>query len=138
MGTTTGRATLKNARLQLGLTAREAGRLAEISHTLVGYYEARFDDLSATNLYPLGGQEHRETILQSCRDIATQYFRDDDEQLCKREHDRFMERLRASVEHDRRNSPDFIGFNNDGSCVVVNRHGSDFTCTLRHNLGGGP
>ena len=105
-------------------------------YSLKCYYDVQVVKLSATNLYPLGGQALAETILQSCLDIAAQRYQDDP---AGREHDLFMQRLGASVESDRRNAPQFLGYNNDNSTEsCVTRHGNNFTCTLRHNLGGGP
>jgi len=98
------------------------------AYDLVYHYNARFAELSATNLYALGGQAHRDTILQSCRDVATQFFRDSDLALRQREHEMYLERLQASVEFDRRNSPAFLGYNNEGTKTTVVRHGHDFFC----------
>lgn len=108
------------------------------AYDLIYHYHARFAALSNTNRYPLGGQAHADTILQSCRDVATQFHRDADPALQKREHDVYFERLQASIEFDRRNSPAVLGYNNDGTRVVAIRHGTDFACSLDHNLGGGP
>lgn len=104
-------------------------------YNLVYYYDAKPERLSAVNLYPLGGQPHADTLLQSCRDVAAQRMLD---QAGGPEHQLFLQRLQASVEFDRRHAPTFLGYNNEtgrGPCIT--RHGSDFTCTLKHNLGGG-
>ncbi len=107
----------------------------DAAYSLIAYYDVRVEDLSESNPYPLGGQAHAETLLQSCRDIAAQRYKD---QPAGPEHDLFLQRLQASVEFDRRNSPAFLGYNNsrDGA-FCISRHGSDFRCTLKHNLGGG-
>ena len=107
----------------------------DAAYALVAYYDVSPVRLSGTYPYPLGGQPHSATILQSCRDIAAQWYK---EQPAGPEHELFMQRLQASVEYDRRHSPAFLGYNNDGAggkCIT--RHGGDFKCTLRHNLGGG-
>lgn len=98
------------------------------------YYDAKVGTLSETNSYMLGGQAHFETILQSCRDVAATRYKDDP---AGREHTLFLERLRASVEADRRLSPKTLGFNDDGGRIRHTRHGDEFTVTLTHNLGGG-
>lgn len=102
---------------------------------LVTRYDAKVDPWTETNMYPLGGQAHFDTILQSCRDIAAARYKDDPR---GREHDLFLERLRASVEADRRHSPKTLGFNNDGRRITHTRHGTEFSVSLSHNLGGGP
>ncbi len=93
---------------------------------IVYHFDAKTAPLSSTNLYPLGGQAHSETILQSCRDIADARYNDNPGGP---EHGLFLERLRASVEADRRNSPKTLGFNNDGRKIIHTRHGSSFTVT---------
>ena len=108
----------------------------DAEYTLRYYYDVRSAALSAVNLYPLGAQDHGETILQSCRDIAAQRYLD---QAGSPEHVLFLQRLQAAVEADRRNAPAFLGYNHDHERgPYFTRHGSDFTCTLKHNLGGGP
>jgi hypothetical protein len=103
------------------------------AYGIVYHFDVRVEPLSDTNLYPLGGQAISEALLQSCRDIAAQRYRDEPG---SREHDLFIQRLQASVEFDRRNSPEVLGYNRDGSQTCrISRHGSDFTCTLKHNLG---
>jgi|GEM_PF-2332145 len=90
-------------------------------------------ELSATYPYPLGGQPHQETLLQSCRDKAAQFLNDDS---ASAEHGLFLERLSASVEWDRRNGPRMLGYNSDGELSV--RAGREpnyaFTASLRRNL----
>lgn len=67
--------------------------------------------LSAVNLYPLGGMAHGETIMQSCLAIAEQRYDDNDGPQYKR----FLERLAASIVHDRDiSTPDYFGYNGDG------------------------
>lgn len=93
---------------------------------IVYHYDAKVNVLSATNAYPLGGQAHSETIMQSCRDIAATRYKDDP---AGREHQLFLERLKASIESDRRSSPKTLGVNNDGQKITYTRHGTEFTVT---------
>ncbi len=98
------------------------------------HYDAKVDPLSEANAYPLGGQAHSETILQSCRDIAATRYKDDPG---SREHALFLERLRASIESDRRHSPKTLGFNTDGRRITHTRHGTEFSVSMTGNLGTG-
>lgn len=107
----------------------------DAAYGIVTHYDAKVSQLSETNYYMLGGQAHFETILNSCRDIAATRYKDDP---AGREHVLFLERLRASVEADRRLSPKTLGFNNDGRRITHTRHGTEFSVSLTHNLGGGP
>jgi len=68
--------------------------------------------LTNANPYPYGGSVHSETILQSCLSIAEQRLNDE-----KGIHwDKFLERLSASIQYDRKVSgPDFLGYNGDNS-----------------------
>lgn len=68
--------------------------------------------LSNENPYPYGGQAHSETILESCLAIAEQRLND-----IKGIHwEKFMERLAASIQIDRKTSgADFLGYNADRS-----------------------
>ena len=106
----------------------------DAAYGIIYHYDAKVDPLSSSNLHPLGGQAHSETLLQSCRDIAAARYKDDPG---GREHVMFLERLRASVEADRRHSPKTLGFNNDGRRITHIRHGTQFSVSLTHNLGGG-
>lgn len=107
----------------------------DAAYGLIYHYDAKVNPLSSVNLYPLGGQAHSETLLQSCRDIASAWYKDDPG---GREHTLFLERLTASVESDRRLSPKTLGFNEDGRKITHTRHGTEFSVSLTHNLGGGP
>lgn len=106
----------------------------DAEYGIVYHYDAKVSQLSDSNPYVLGGQPHFETILQSCRDVAAARYKDDPG---GREHIMFLERLRASVEADRRLSPKTLGFNEDGWRVTHTRHGHDFTVSMRGNLGTG-
>ena len=104
----------------------------DAAYTLIYHYDSAVGTLSETNPYMLGGQAHFETILQSCRDIAAARYKDDPG---GREHVMFLERLRASVEADRRLAPKTLGFNEDGTKITHTRHGVDFSVSMRNNLG---
>lgn len=106
----------------------------DAAYGIVYHYDVRVDPLTETNSYLLGGQPHFDTILQSCRDVAATRYMDD---AGGKEHALFVERLRASVEADRRLSPKTLGFNEDGRRITHTRHGTEFSVSLRHNLGGG-
>jgi len=78
------------------------------------YYRSRIVpvDLSASNTTPYGGKEHAQTILEAC--LAEAEVEADKERLIH--HERFMQRLQASVHLDRRaNAPDTLGYNRDRS-----------------------
>ena len=109
--------------------------IPDAAYTLIYQYDALVGELSTSNEYPLGGQPHAQTLLQSCRDIAAQTVNDD---AGGREHELYLERLRASVEYDRRHAPDMLGTNSNGVHRTFTRHGTDFTASMDHNLGGGP
>jgi hypothetical protein len=100
----------------------------DAAYGIVYHYDAKVDVLSSTYPYPLGGQAHSETILQSCRDIAATRYKDNPG---SREHDLFLERLKASIESDRRLSPKTLGMNDDGQRTVYTRHGTEFP--VRHD-----
>lgn len=106
----------------------------DAAYDIVYYYDAKVYPPSTVRSILLGGQAHSETILQSCRDIAAARYRDDPAGL---EHSLFLERLRASIEADRRNSPKTLGINDDGRRITHTRHGTEFAVSLTHNLGGG-
>ena len=102
------------------------------AYGILYHYDAKVNVLSSTYPYPLGGQAHSEAILQSCRDIADTRYNDNPS---GREHQLFLERLKASIESDRRLSPSILGVNNDGMRTVYRRHGENWSVRLTHNLG---
>lgn len=105
------------------------------AYGLIYCYNAKVTPLSVDFPHPLGGQTIADVLIQSCRDMVSRDFRDDPG---GREHDLFLQRLQASVETDRRNSPQFLGYNTDKvGRSSVTRRGRDFRCSLKHNLGGG-
>lgn len=74
-------------------------------------YYVHPDALSGVMPYAYGGMAHAETILESCLAIAEQ--RRDDAMGVHTA--KFMERLSASISHDRRNKPQLLGYNGDRS-----------------------
>jgi len=98
------------------------------AYTLSYAFDVLVVDLSDANPYPLGGQPHNLTLLQSCRDLVDVLINDGVSN--GREHARFLERLAASVEYDRRNAPAALGYNGDGERRIVVRHGTDFSCSI--------
>ena len=85
--------------------------------------------LSNENPYPYGGQLHCETILESCLSIAEQRLNDE-----KAIHwDKFMERLTASIQIDRKTSgADFLGYNADRSDGAGNTASDRLTYVTVH------
>ena len=107
----------------------------DAAYGLIYHYDAKVDRLCQARPLLLGGPAHANTIMQSCRDIAAQRYKD---QPNGPEHQLFLEMLKASIEADRRHSPKTLGMNCDGQRTVYTRHGTEFTVSLTHNLGGGP
>ena len=77
--------------------------------TLVGRYYAVPWAISDAAPYPLGGQPHFETLLESCL-AAAQLFMNDTLGVHTQ---KFQERLAASISHDKRMSPRHYGYNYD-------------------------
>jgi hypothetical protein len=80
-------------------------------YTLSYKYAVLPNALSADNPWPLGGEEHAETILQSCRAAA-------DRRINGRhgeEWDLFITMLRSSILRDSRLAPESLGYNADDS-----------------------
>ena len=67
--------------------------------------------LTSTNIYTYGGMQHGETLLESCLAIAEQRMND----VAGLHTQKFMERLSASVEVDKRLLPPNMGYNGDRS-----------------------
>jgi hypothetical protein len=65
----------------------------------------------STVVYPLGGECHAETILQSCLAIAELMYND----LPGPQNELWMQRLRASIAFDRKQAPETLGYNRDNS-----------------------
>ena len=83
----------------------------DAAYTLTYHYVALLLKLSASYPYPFGGMAHAETILESCLAIAEE--RMDDAKAVHAQ--KWIERLVASVNSDRRRAPEFMGYNGDRS-----------------------
>ena len=82
------------------------------NYTLEYSYIPLMDVLTASAPYPWGGEPHTETIIASCLAVAEERLND----TRGEKWNRFMERLRASVDFDRRmNTPETLGYVRDGS-----------------------
>tara|TARA_R110000824_G_scaffold32222_1_gene104187 strand:+ start:8216 stop:9319 length:1104 start_codon:yes stop_codon:yes gene_type:complete len=82
------------------------------AYTLSYKYHALQAKLTAANPYPLGGQVHAETILESCLAITEQRM----ENQAGIHTQKFMERLAASMAHDKQYfTPERLGYNADRS-----------------------
>ena len=82
------------------------------AYTLSYRYHALQSKLTASNPYPLGGEAHAETILESCLAIAEQRM----ENQAGVHSQKFHERLAASISHDKQQfTPERMGYNSDRS-----------------------
>jgi hypothetical protein len=81
-------------------------------YTLSYSYHALPSKLTASNPYPLGGQAHAETILESCLAIAESRM----DNVAGIHAAAFQQRLRASISFDQKmNTAERMGYNGDGS-----------------------
>lgn len=71
------------------------------NYTLAYQYEVIPYSLTDNRIYPYGGAVHAETILQSCLAAAELHI----EREHGAQHERFMERLKASIKKDQQLSP---------------------------------
>lgn len=86
----------------------------DASYTLRYKYMVSPNDITDAAKWPLGGMFHADTILQSCLSIAE--LRVNDERGVQWQ--AFMERLAASVHHDRNQmTPETLGYNADASLM---------------------
>lgn len=70
----------------------------------------------STGQYPLGGMEHAETILASAMYVASQHLHNEQPGRIQSAKDNFMDRLAASVHHDRAlMGREKFGYNGDNS-----------------------
>ncbi len=83
----------------------------DLEYDVLMPYVPNPDALTSQASYPWGGMAHAETVLQSC--LAVAEHRVENERGI--EYVRFMERLKASADHDRRLRPPFLGRNVDRS-----------------------
>jgi len=80
--------------------------------TLNGQYYSNPYNISASAIYPMGGQPHSETLLESCLASAELLMND----TAGLHTAKFMECLKSSIALDRSHSgPKFFGYNGDGS-----------------------
>lgn len=89
---------------------------ADQAYTIQVPYYFVPEALSEPRPYALGGPNHAETILEACLSVAEQRLDD----AASIHSALFMERLAASISLDRRNKPNFLGYNRDRS---DERHG---------------
>lgn len=85
--------------------------IADQAYTLLFPYYISPDALTTGNPFPLGGLQHAETVREACL-MAAENFLDDAAQI---HHQKFMERLAASVNMDRRLKAQLTGYNGDNS-----------------------
>ncbi len=83
---------------------------ADVEYVLQIAYTIVPNALTAANPYPYGGPVHSMTLLESCLSVA-EANQDDTLGLHKA---LFMERLQASVSHDRKFRPRHLGYMGDG------------------------
>lgn len=77
---------------------------------LTGQYRVNPFQVTDSKPFPMGGQPHAETLIASCISAAHKFLRDDYQSGAWAE---FMERLRASVSHDRQESHRNLGYSSD-------------------------
>lgn len=135
----TGRPMHAAVRWEKGTTADRSQRAtlvvwpqADRDYTLQVAYYVNPDALSASFPYHMGGMPHSETVLASCKAAAE---RDLDDQIDGPQQRNYLVRLAASVNADRRNKPQALGYNGDRSDWKHAGRGRDLT---RHdwNYGG--
>jgi hypothetical protein len=103
---------------------------ADQNYTINFPYYIHPDALTTGTPFPLGGLIHAETIRESCL-MAAENFLDDTSQIHAQ---KFMERLTASVNNDRRLKPQLVGLNRDRSDLAA----LDYNRQILHyfNYGG--
>ena len=74
-------------------------------------YHAIPNMISATSPHPHGGAEHAETIMASVKSAAEFHI----DSMHGVHHQKFLERLSASISRDNRLRPRNLGYNGDGS-----------------------
>ena len=89
----------------------------DAAYRITGRYQALLGKLTATNIYPAGGAPHAET-LKAAIQAAAELSMDDTRGPY---HERFMERIAASVAYDRQAfAPANLGYNGDRSDLSKN------------------
>lgn len=82
------------------------------AYTLSYKYHALANKLTTGNPYPLGGEAHAETILESCLAVAETRM----DNVAGIHSAAFQSRLNASISYDRKlHTPERMGYNGDGS-----------------------
>lgn len=82
------------------------------AYTLSYRYHALPNKLTAAKPYPLGGEAHAETILESCLAVAESRM----DNVAGIHSAAFQQRLAASIAYDQEmNTPERMGYNGDGS-----------------------
>lgn len=81
--------------------------------TLTGSYHATPDATTDSLPYAMGGEVHSEALLACC--LAAAELERDKKLGPMRQ--RYIDRLAASIEHDRRTGPKSFGYNGDRSCA---------------------
>jgi hypothetical protein len=84
-------------------------------------YVALHSKIDATNIYPLGGMAHAQTIVVSCLAVAER--RGPDINSTKYQ-EQFLQMLAASIAHDRRAyTPETLGYNSDeNTSIPISRY----------------
>lgn len=100
----------------------------EAGYTIYFRYRTSPDSLSDEAALPIGGPPHAQTVMEACLAAAEEMAG-----VGNGTHGvKFIERLRASVSHDRQvNAPDTLGYNHDRS---DNRYGLDNWHSYDDNL----
>ena len=86
-------------------------RTPDDAYTLTYQFGILPDRLTVDDLYAYGGMAHAETLLESCLSVAES--RSEDEAGVH--HQRFLERLSASIDYDRNLSAEHLGYMGDRS-----------------------
>lgn len=109
----------KYAAIRWKAATGESGQRQEIllwptpddEYTLYYRYAVLAGKLTTSLSYPLGGMLHAETVLASCLAAAEARYNGGRGQKWNE----YVERLAASIAMDRKNAPDFFGYNKDAS-----------------------
>lgn len=107
----------------------------DAAYSMFGRYRVKPTMMDSTNKYPMGGIAMSGVFLQSCLAIAEQRLNGQAGMMTQQ----FIGALQAAIADDAASySPDYLGTNQDsGGNRYRFPHGREFTCRLKHNLGGG-
>jgi hypothetical protein len=90
------------------------------TYTLTGLMRVLPQSLTSKSPWPLGGEQHAETILAACLAEAESYLNAEDSTMRAR----YKERLLASIAQDvQENTPKTLGYNGDRSDLRSHRYG---------------